>query len=131
MGSVESVAFALQKGACNCLELDASDLGVSWRYLNRRNDSSSGKEIVLYDRTPGGAGFVQEARDRWAEVESKARDMCICPAACERACYECLKDFGNQSYHESLDRNDALTFLGNRAVSTGPGGILLPIIPTD
>jgi hypothetical protein len=36
MGSVESVAFALQKGACNCLELDASDLGVSWRYLRAR-----------------------------------------------------------------------------------------------
>ena len=130
LGSVESVAFALQKGACQCLELDASDLGVSWRFLNRRSDRSSGKEIVLYDRTPGGAGFVAEAVSRWSEVESSARDVCVCSAGCERACYECLKDFGNQAYHEALDRNDALAFLGNRAVSIGHGGTLLPIVPT-
>jgi hypothetical protein len=131
MGSVESVAYSLQKGACQCLELDASDLGVSWRFLNRRNDLSSGKEIVLYDRTPGGAGFVKEARDRWPEVETAARDICACAAECERACYECLKDFGNQAYHETLDRNDALAFLGNRATSTVHGGTLLPIVPSD
>jgi hypothetical protein len=56
VGSIESVAYALHKGACRCLELDASDLGVSWRFLNRRTELTSGKEIVLYDRTPGGAG---------------------------------------------------------------------------
>jgi hypothetical protein len=131
MGSVESVAFALQKGACKCLELDAADLGVSWRFLNRRNDLSSGKEIVLYDRTPGGAGFVSEAFNRWTDIEVWARDVCVCTATCERACYECLKDFGNQSYHEALDRYDALAFLGNQAVVTRQGETLLPFIPTD
>jgi len=44
IGAVESLAYALQKGACHCLELDASDLGVSWRKLR-----SSGREIVLYE----------------------------------------------------------------------------------
>src|SRR6516162_4394469 len=105
--SIESVAYALHKGACRHLELDPSDLGVSWRFLDRRTERSSGKEVVLYDRTPGGAGFVAEAFEAWPAVESKAREICDCPARCERACYDCLKDFGNQSYHEALDRHKA------------------------
>ena len=124
--SIESLAYALHKGACRCLELDASDLGVSWRFLNRRTERSSGKEIVLYDRTPGGAGFVAEARERWAEVEDKAREICDCPAHCERACYDCLKDFANQAFHEALDRHKAANFFAHAPDAGGN----LPILPT-
>ena len=120
VGSVESVAYALHKGACSLLELDASDIGVSWRFLNRRSDKTSGKEIVLFDRTPGGAGFVKEAHDRWDEVEESARAICA-SCSCERACYNCLKDYGNQGYHEALDRHEALAFLG--AAETGQFGV--------
>ncbi|MDQ3623793.1 MAG: DUF1998 domain-containing protein, partial [Verrucomicrobiota bacterium] len=126
VGSVESLAYALHKGACRCLELDASDLGVAWRFLNRRSDKTSGKEIVLYDRTPGGAGFVKEAHDRWPEVEAAARAICA-DCTCERACYNCLKDYGNQGYHEALDRHEALAFLS--AGATGVGSI--PILVLD
>ena len=87
VGSIESVAHALHKGACRCLELDASDLGVSWRFLNRRTELTSGTEIVLYDRTPGGAGFVAEAFDRWPEVEATARAVCDCPSNAPVSCY--------------------------------------------
>ncbi len=113
--SVESLAYALHKGACHCLELDASDLGVAWRFLNRKTDQDSGKEIVLYDRTPGGAGFVAEAKDRWAEVEAAARKLCS-DCTCEHACYDCLKDFGNQAHHEHLDRRLALAGLASSEV---------------
>jgi hypothetical protein len=126
VGSIESVAHALHKGACRCLELDASDLGVSWRFLNRRNELTSGKEIVLYDRTPGGAGFVAEAFDRWREVEATASAVCDCPAECEHSCYDCLKDFGNQGYHEVLDRHSAHSFFTGGPSASG----LLAISPT-
>jgi hypothetical protein len=120
VGSVESIAYALHKGACCCLELDASDLGVAWRFLNRRNDKTSGKEIVLFDRTPGGAGCVREAHDRWGDVEMAARAICA-DCTCERACYNCLKDYGNQGYHEALDRHEPLAFLS--AAGTGDSGV--------
>lgn len=126
VGSVESLAYALHKGACRCLELDASDIGVAWRFLNRRNDHASGKEIVLFDRTPGGAGFVADAKKRWPEVEAAARSLCS-ECTCEHACYDCLKDFGNQAHHEQLDRHLALDGLGVAEMSQ-PG--LLPITDT-
>jgi ATP-dependent helicase YprA (DUF1998 family) len=110
--SVESLMFALQKGMCRVLELDASDIGVSRRWLNQRTDPSAGVEIILYDRTPGGAGFVEEGKTRWTEVLAAAIDICQTTPShtCEMACYDCLKDFGNQSYHDKLDRHSVLRF---------------------
>jgi hypothetical protein len=73
-----------------------------------------------FDRTPGGAGFVKEAHDRWDEIEVSARAICA-SCSCERACYNCLKDYGNQGYHEALDRHEAFVFL--TAANTGQLGV--------
>jgi predicted RNA-binding Zn-ribbon protein involved in translation (DUF1610 family) len=111
--SVESLMFALQKGLCQVLELDNSDIGVSRRWLNKRTAENAGIEIVLYDRTPGGAGFVEEGMNRWDEVIASAYSVCETSIThqCVDACYDCLKDFGNQQYHDVLDRNMVLRFL--------------------
>lgn len=114
--SIESLMFALQKGLCHILELDTSDVGVSRRWLNnQRSDSGANVEFILYDRTPGGAGFVEEGRDRWDEVVAAAIDLCQTTSshACKMACYDCLKDFGNQSYHDKLDRHLVRRFFDN------------------
>jgi hypothetical protein len=109
--SVESLAFALQKGLCNTLDLETSDIGVSWRWLANRLKGPAGAEIVLYDNTPGGAGFVKEAFESWARVVENAHEVCD-KCGCETACYDCLKNYGNQSYHERLDRKGVGEFLG-------------------
>jgi hypothetical protein len=101
--SVESLAFALQAGLCRALELEISDIGTCWRWAAER----SRPEIVLYDRAPGGSGFVREAEADWLQVLKCARDICE-RCACDAACYGCLKHYGNQSYHELLNRNLAL-----------------------
>ncbi len=104
---VESLAFALQKGLCRFLDIEASDIGVSWRWLaNRKAADSSQAEIILYDRTPGGAGFVKDGFDNWSQVVKKAHDVCDA-CHCEEACYDCLKDYGNQIHHEKLNRHEA------------------------
>lgn len=101
---VESLAFALQKGLCKLLDLEPFDIGVSWRWLaNRKAVAGSRAEIILYDRTPGGAGFVKEGFDSWQQVVEQAREICD-TCSCESACYGCLKDYSNQSYHERLNR---------------------------
>lgn len=110
--SVESLMYALQKGLCQVLELDNSDIGVSRRWLNKRTAENAGIEIILYDRTPGGAGFVEEGKNRWDEVVAAACSLCETSPThqCEAACYDCLKDFGNQQHHDALDRNTVLRF---------------------
>ncbi len=104
--SVESIAYALQKGLCNLLELEFSDIGVSWRWLVNPKRA----EIILYDHTPGGAGFVKEGFDSWEKVVEKAHKICE-TCDCEKACYNCLKNYSNQSYYEKLDRRKVMKAL--------------------
>ena len=108
--SIESLAYALRKGLCKVLEVEASDIGVSWRWLANRRLGDKKAEIVLYDLTPGGAGFVQEGFNNWFQVVEQAREVCD-KCDCERACYDCLKDYSNQSYHDRLSRGLAKDFL--------------------
>jgi hypothetical protein len=107
--SVESLAYALQRAACTTLEIELSDIGVSWRWLAGKGKPQT-CEIVLFDNTPGGAGFVKDALEAWEKVVLKAKELCE-RDTCERASYDCLKYYGNQTHHEKLDRSTVIDFL--------------------
>ncbi len=107
--SVESLAYALQRGICRTLDVEAQDIGVSWRWLGQKNEQPRA-EIVLYDLTPGGAGFVKQAMESWSEVLQESKKLCsVC--GCEDACYDCLKTYSNQAYHEKLSRQSVADFI--------------------
>ena len=103
--SSESLAYALQKGLCKMLDVEIQEIGVSLR-----SESNHLKEIILYDQTPGGAGFVRDAKDNFSQVVESAKHICE-NCSCEAACYDCLKDYGNQSFHDKLDRSSVLECL--------------------
>jgi len=107
-GSVSSLAYALQKGLCQMLEIEPADIGVSWRWLSKDQEKSR-TEIVLYDQTPGGAGFVKEGYEGWTSVARFAEHLCR-QCKCEHACYDCLKSYSNQTYHDELDRTSVASF---------------------
>ncbi len=107
--SVQSLAFALQKGLCLALEIEPGDIGVAWRWL-ANEVSRTGIEIILYDHTPGGSGFVKEGFENWEKVVEAARKICE-GCTCLQACYVCLKDYNNQSHHEQLNRLRVIEFL--------------------
>ena len=110
--SRESLGYALHRGLCRVLQIDLNEVGVSFRRADGRGD-----EIILYDKAPGGAGLVKEARQRWDEIVSEARRIvseCKCKPGSngECACYDCLKDFSNQTHHKVLDRLKVVAFFG-------------------
>lgn len=102
--SLATLTFALRKGLCQVLEIESSDIGASWRWLANHRQGDMKAEIILYDLTPGGAGFVREGFDNWSQVVAQAREICD-TCRCEKACYDCLKNYSNQSHHEKLDRH--------------------------
>jgi ATP-dependent helicase YprA (DUF1998 family) len=102
--SRESLGYALHRGLCRILEIDLNEVGVSFRRA-----VGGGDEIILYDRAPGGAGLVKEAYQRWSEIVKEARRI-VTECDCQRACYDCLKDFTNQTHHQTLDRHAAISF---------------------
>jgi ATP-dependent helicase YprA (DUF1998 family) len=99
--SVESLRYALQRALCTILQIESSDIGVSRRRLTSKNELSAA-EIVLFDHTLGGAGFVKDGFNNWSKVVAAAKELCQ-GHVCERACYDCLKSYGNQTHHEKLD----------------------------
>ncbi len=113
-----SLAYALHKGLCRVLETETSDIGVSGRAVTNRQSTNADEntEFVFFDKTPGGAGFVKEAKNNWNKIIHETLQTCsLCN--CEKACYNCLKDYYNQSVHQLLNRKLVRTFLeSNRSL---------------
>jgi ATP-dependent helicase YprA (DUF1998 family) len=104
---LRSALYALLEGAgtlgINRTELD----GTLHPY-----DAFAPPALVLYDTVPGGAGHSQRIRDHFADVVSAAyRRVDSCECGRETSCYQCLRSYSNQFWHESLRRDEAAAVL--------------------
>ncbi len=103
-----SLLYALLEGASENLSIRRDDLdGTLYRY-----SAGLPPALVLFDNVPGGAGHVRRVADELPEVcltAWKRVDQCECGE--ETSCYECLRNFRNQPYHDQLGRGLARDFL--------------------
>jgi hypothetical protein len=69
--------------------------------------------VILYDRTPGGAGFVETIGDEFsiAKLLDAAIEVLDCPKQCATSCVSCLRHFQNRRVWDALDRNATASFL--------------------
>ncbi|HWP41538.1 MAG TPA: Zn-binding domain-containing protein, partial [Tepidisphaeraceae bacterium] len=101
-----SLVYALLEGAAQALEIRRDDLdGTFYRH-------SGTPAVVLFDNVPGGAGHVRRIAESVVPVVHAAyqrvNNECCGP---ETSCYECLRNFYNQPYHEDLRRGLVRDFL--------------------
>lgn len=105
-----SLLYALLEGASYQLGIRRDDLdGTLHRYSQYEPPS-----IVLFDNVPGGAGHVRRIAGSLLEVFGAAHrrvaNECCGP---ETSCYECLRNYRNQPYHDDLKRGRVRDFLGS------------------
>lgn len=103
-----SLTYALLEGASRALAIRRDDIdGTIYRF-----DKAGRPAIILYDNVPGGAGHVQRIYQELEAVLQRAFDHvnsdCCGP---ETSCYECLRTYRNQVYHDQLERGLARDFL--------------------
>jgi hypothetical protein len=69
--------------------------------------------VILYDRTPGGAGFVATIGNEFtiAKLLDTALDVLNCRKQCTTSCVSCLRHFQNRRVWDALDRNATASFL--------------------
>jgi Domain of unknown function (DUF1998) len=69
--------------------------------------------VILYDRTPGGAGFVKTIDKEFsiAKLLDTALEILDCPKHCATSCVSCLRHFQNRRVWDALDRNATASFL--------------------
>lgn len=99
-----SLMYAILEGASTALDISRSDISGC---------VTSGRQIILYDDTPGGSGFVKYIYENLETVLRQAKDKVNGSCGCteETSCYGCLRNYGNQFYHDILSRGLAYNYL--------------------
>ncbi|MEE8817202.1 MAG: DEAD/DEAH box helicase [Lachnospiraceae bacterium] len=112
-----SVLYGMMRGICSCLNIEQSDIASCLQYYRNPDTRHNSFEIILYDNTPGGSGHVKRLNDQKTFEEALRETYRIvnnCTCGGERkdtSCYNCLRTYANQRYHNLLQRRYVLDFL--------------------
>jgi hypothetical protein len=102
-----TLAEALLAGAGTLLELEPYELNA---FVRPAPPNGSDEQIVFYETTPGGTGYLEEMARRLPEVAAAASRR-LYAHACSKACYLCLKHYRNQRWHPFFDKEQVRDLL--------------------
>lgn len=105
--SMTTLAEALLMGAGSLLELEPGELVA---FVRKRPPGALGEQIVFYETVPGGAGYLEEMAARLPDVAEAAAER-LYGHDCAKACYLCLKRYGNQRWHPFFDKDSVRDLL--------------------
>ena len=106
--ALTSLVEAICLAASRTLQIEEGELSGNWCPVLGENSQDA--QIFLYDLLPGGAGYTRLVKQRLAEVfDETEKLLSVCD--CETSCYRCLRHYGNNFYHASLDRRLAYVLL--------------------
>lgn len=112
-----SILYGIMKGTCSYLSIEEKDLAGCLQYFYNQATRNGSFTIVLYDRTPGGAGHVKRLNnaDTFENVLKETYrivNSCTCGGIkMDTSCYNCLRSYSNQKYHDLLQRRYVVEFL--------------------
>ena len=109
-----SVLYAILEGASKALDISRDDISGCVTEM---------QELVLFDDTAGGSGFVKHIFNNFEKVlreaKNKVSGMCGCTE--ETSCYGCLRNYSNQYFHDDISRGLALKYINwlleNKAIA--------------
>lgn len=111
-----TVLYAMLEGLSRSMSIDRDELSgcLSWyRDINHPNGNFA---FVLFDNTPGGAGYVRQLSNHNVLAEMLRRGFeVVSECSCggeegDTACYSCLCNYYNQRQHDILKRKHAISF---------------------
>ncbi len=113
-----SWGYLMRKSVCDFLEIESSELDVSFRF-----NLKGVPEIILIEKMENGAGYcnyingsVDLSISQQALINPLLKDGVIYKSlldtthSCDGSCYDCLNDFHNQKNHGDLNWRIALDF---------------------
>lgn len=107
-----SVMYALLEAVSSVLDIERTDIkGCLYKV---RYKKSLVYAVILYDAVAGGAGHVRrlvtDDCDVFQSIVQKAIEITK-KCTCKPSCYNCLRNYYNQTIHDKLSRVEAYTFL--------------------
>ena len=110
---VEAIALA----ASRVLQIDEGELAGWWTPVLGPNTNEA--QLYLYDLLAGGAGYARAVGNALDEVFD-ATEALLEGCDCMTSCYKCIRHYGNNWIHASLDRGLALSLLRHIRYETTP-----------
>lgn len=114
-----SILYGIMRGTCSYLNIEERDIAGCLQYSFNRDIRRGNYIIILYDKTPGGAGHVKRLNspEVFEAVLKETYDLmarCTCGGEQkDTSCYNCLRSYANQRVQDKLQRGYVLDFLGD------------------
>jgi hypothetical protein len=106
--ALTSLVEAVALSASRELQIDEGEVSGWWApVLGARPDEA---QLYLYDLLPGGAGYARAVGSALEDVFTAAEEL-LGACDCASSCYRCIRHYGNNYIHSSLDRHLALHLL--------------------
>lgn len=114
-----SVLYTLLEGLCKYFDIERNNIDGSLVYRNNPNGMLC-TYFILFDTVPGGAGntnrLISLTDNKFKDFLRACYDVvytCTCGDKSDgnTACYSCLCNYYNQSFHDTLNRRAAFMFL--------------------
>jgi len=110
--ALRSLAEALLLSASIVLDVDPAEFRAGFRIVPNPGKKAIDGDIYLFDSLSGGAGYSDQAGEHIYDILHNTMDILKnCIGQCERSCQDCLRHYGNQYWHDHLDRYLALDLL--------------------
>ncbi len=113
-----SVVHGFLRGMSLHLSIEENELGGSLLYQLNSVTRRPNYSLVLFDRTPGGAGHVRRLQnpgvlEKTLRVTYELMNSCKCGGGpyADSSCYGCLRNYYNQRQHDILRRSYVRDFL--------------------
>lgn len=111
-----TILYSLLEGLSRYMCIDRNELSGCLHWYRDTAHTGGNFGFVLFDNTPGGAGYVRQLKDPFVMVNMmregfRVVNSCTCGGeARDTACYSCLCNFYNQKQHDILKRKYAIDF---------------------
>ena len=112
-----SIMYGIQRGVCDYLCIEQREIDGCLQFFKNPVTGSGNYAVILYDKTPGGAGYVKRLNDQavMEGVLERTLDLmerCTCGGEKkDSSCYSCLRSYFNQRNHDILKRSYVIDFL--------------------
>lgn len=111
-----TILYSLLEGLSRYMCIDRNELSGCLQWYRDSTHPCGNFGFVLFDNTPGGAGYVRQLKDPSVMANMmregfRVVNSCSCGGeAQDTACYSCLCNYYNQKQHDILKRKYAIDF---------------------
>jgi ATP-dependent helicase YprA (DUF1998 family) len=120
-----SLTYAVLAAAAQVLDIQRSELDGLFRSVEKDPGTT---ELIIYDNVASGVGHSKRIAEQFQLILEKTLHL-VSSCNCQDSCYDCLRTYTNQPFHDELDRRLVEEFLRPLVEVMNPDEVLQDFAP--